>query len=63
MKQCFAKTYTYPVWMAGTIVCWGFNSQPPCRFLEKCVRQFEEDIPKRKFNFLLKRVQKANKIL
>lgn len=40
--ECFAGTYTTPVWFRGGLVCIGGFGQPKCPHLLKCIEQFRE---------------------
>jgi hypothetical protein len=56
INKCRAKVYTdNEVIFHGSIMCWGFGDQPRCKYLEECLNDYIEILPKRKINTLNKK--------
>ena len=56
-EKCFSKEYTQSVVLQNGLVCWGGFGQPPCEYLKKCLKQFEECFTPRKFKNLMKKIK------
>lgn len=53
--RCKAKKFTTnKVILHGSIVCWGFESEPHCKHLRECVEANKLSLSTRKYNKIIK---------
>jgi len=60
--KCFSKLYTQSVVLHNGLVCWGGFGQLPCKHLKKCLEQFKDCFTPRRFNNLIKKIEKYGNI-
>ena len=59
MGECEAGIYTTNIAiLRGALPCWGFDIQPPCKHVRACLEEHKAAFSKRKFNALLKKVDR-----
>ena len=40
--ECFRKVYRLPAWHRSALVCIGGLGQPKCKYLKKCIEQYDD---------------------